>query len=181
MPHRRRVPAMLTLTLLRHAKSSRDDPTLDDFDRRLTPRGRDDAVLMRGWMAKHAITPDRVLSSPSERTRATCEVIFATLDRSPTLTFDEDLYLANPRVLVAKVHGVDDAVRHLMLVGHNPGLHALATAFIASGPEDLRAQLDDNLPTCGLVVLELNAARFADVKTGTARLVQFVAPKLLRA
>ena len=181
MPHRQRAPAMLTLTLFRHAKSSRDDPALDDFDRPLMQRGKDDVVLMRGWMTKNAITPDLVLSSPSERTRATCELVFATLDTAPDLTFNEKLYLANPRVLLAMIHHVDDAVRHLMLVGHNPGLHALATAFIASGPADLRAQLDDKLPTCGLVVLEFDAARFADVKPGTAHLVHFVAPKMLRA
>lgn len=172
---------MLTLTLLRHAKASREDPALDDFDRPLMPRGKDDAVRIRGWMVKNAIMPDFVLSSPSERTRATCELIFATLQTVPGLTFDEDLYLANPRVLLAKINKVDDRVQHLMLIGHNPGLHALATAFIASGPADLRAQLDDSLPTCGLVVLEVNAARFADAKPGTARLVHFVAPKLLRA
>ena len=170
---------MLTLSILRHAKASRDDPMVEDFDRPLAPRGEKDASAMGVWMVKHGLSPDLVLASTSERTRATCTLAFKSFVAEPPITFDDDLYLANPRTLLGIVRHVGDDIRHLMLVGHNPGLHALATAFVATGPADLRALLDDKLPTSGLVVLAFDAARFADVKPGTGRLNHFVGPKNL--
>ena len=170
---------MLTLSILRHAKASRDDPTIEDFDRPLAPRGVKDAAMLGAWMVKHGITPDLVLCSTAERTSATCEVAFKSFAKEPPITFDDDLYLANPRTLLGIIRHVGDDIRHLMVVGHNPGLHALATAFIASGPADLRALLDDTLPTSGLIVLKIEADRFADVKPGTGRLIHFVGPKNL--
>lgn len=171
---------MPTLSLFRHAKSDRDDPALPDFDRPLAPRGEKAARTMGAWMERNGHRPDLVLSSPSERTRATCALAFAALNETPKLIFESALYLASPRKLLARIAAVPPDVHHLMLVGHNPGLHALATTLVASGPRDLRALLDEKLPTAGLVIIAFDEAKsFADALPGTGRLVDFVVPKRL--
>jgi phosphohistidine phosphatase len=170
---------MLTLSIFRHAKSDRDDPSVADFDRPLAPRGEAAARAMGKWMTHNAQQPDLVLSSPSERTRATCALAFEAFQTAPRLIFESVLYLATPRQLLARLGSVPDDVHHLLLVGHNPGLHALATALIGSGSKELRDRLDEKLPTAGLVIIHFDAQRFADVRPGTGRLVDFVVPKRL--
>jgi phosphohistidine phosphatase len=171
---------MRTLSLFRHAKSDRDDPAIPDFERPLAPRGEKAARAMGAWMERNGHRPDLVLSSPSERTRATCALAFASLSEAPELVFETALYLASPRQLLARLAAVPSEVEHLMLVGHNPGLHALATTLVGSGAPDLRALIDDKLPTAGLVIIAFDAAgSFADALPGTGRLVDFVVPKRL--
>jgi phosphohistidine phosphatase len=165
---------MLTLSILRHAEAARDVPGLEDFDRGLTEEGKDAARRIGRWMQRNGVRPDLVLSSSSERTRATCEIAFANFEPEPETEYEAGFYLATPRTLLARMRLVPAAVRHLMLVGHNPGLHALATSMVGEGPSDLVARLDEDLPTCALVVIEIDASAFAAAKPGEGRLVQFV-------
>lgn len=171
---------MLTLSLLRHGDATRGDPAVEDFDRPLSERGEEEAAIIKGWLAARKITPDRVLASPSQRTRATYEAIAGAFATPARLTFDENLYSATPRTLMALLAKVDDD-QHVLIVGHNPGLHALATALIDSGPTDLRARLDDEFPPGSLVLMEIDAPRFAELEAGTARLLAFVTPDTLRS
>lgn len=170
---------MLTLSLLRHAKSSWDDPALDDFDRPLAPRGLAAAPAIGRWMVRNGVRPDAVIASPAARARETWELVAKALAAPIPVTFDEALYMASPRTLLDIARGVRGVAGHLLLVGHNPGLHAFATALVDEGPAAARARLDDKLPTAGLVVVALPAARFADVRPGTGRLVHFVTPRTL--
>lgn len=170
---------MPTLSLLRHAKSSWDDPGLDDFDRPLAPRGQKAAPAIGRWLLGRGLVPDLVLCSPAARARETCEKVLGAIGRQVPVSFDESIYMASPRTLLALVRGTPSRVHHLMLIGHNPGLHALATALIGAGPEADRARLDDKLPTGGLVMIELDADTFADLRPGTARLVELITPRSL--
>jgi phosphohistidine phosphatase len=110
-----------TLYLVRHAKSSWDDPLQDDFDRPLNKRGRSDAPRMATKLKKRDIHPAILLSSPAER--ATCliiaEVIGYSLDVVHT---DQRLYHAEEAKILAFVQGLDDANSEVMIFGHNPGL-----------------------------------------------------------
>lgn len=176
---------MVTLTLLRHAKSSWDDPGLDDFDRPLSARGREAAPLMGAYMARHGIAPEVVICSSAQRTRETLDLVLPQLSPAPReVRVQRQLYLAAPsrlKAVIARLGALAGAPEHIMLVGHNPGLHALAVELAGAGhPADL-ADLLRKLPTAGLVVLTFRVRRFTEIAGERAMLVHFMTPRRLMA
>ena len=174
---------MLTLSIFRHAKSSWDDGSLKDADRPLSERGRAAAPSMGNYMLRERLRPDLVLSSPSVRTRQTCELAFAAFPTPLDVRFESVLYLASVRTLLGRIRKAPVSSRHLMLVGHNPGLHLLALELIAAPaklpPAVGLADLKDKLPTGGLVVVEFECGTWSDAGPGRGRLACFVAPRML--
>lgn len=170
---------MLTLSLFRHAKSSWDDAAMKDLDRPLAERGRAAAPVMGAYLAKEGLLPDLVLSSPSVRTRATCALAFSAFQSPPMILFEDVLYLASLRTLLGRIRRAENAVRHLMVVGHNPGLHELALELIGHAPKKPLAELAAKLPTGGLVVLEFDSETWADAGPEKASLARFVTPRML--
>ena len=119
--------AMKTLFLIRHAKSSRDDPTLPDKDRPLNERGMRDASRVGEHLAKRDATPDLILSSPARRALTTAEIVARRLDyRLKEIVVDDRLYAGTPDDLLAVIHELDDKAKRVMLFGHNPELTELA-------------------------------------------------------
>lgn len=170
---------MLTLSLLRHAKSSWADPGLDDFDRPLSERGENAAPRMGAYMAKHDIAPGLILSSPSARTRQTLDLVLPHLPVPPRVLYEQALYLAPASVLLKRIRKVEAKVRHVMVVGHDPGMHALAMDLAAIGkPEELVA-LGTKFPTAGLAVVVFDARDWSNVKPHAGRLQVFMTPKRL--
>lgn len=176
---------MLTLSILRHAKSGWDDPSLEDIDRPLATRGRKAAPIVGAFMATNGIAPDLVLCSPSVRTRETLELIGRHLPGVPPAKFEDGLYLASRDALLARIQAVKGRGRaipkHLLIVGHNPGLHELALLLMRREPEHAgdRRALSAKLPTCALVVLDFDVERWRDVHPDRGRLRHFVTPKRL--
>ncbi len=160
---------MKLLTLIRHAKSSWRDPGLDDFDRPLNRRGERDAPVMGGRLAAVDPPPERFVSSPAARARRTAEVIAAAVDTDAAPVFERALYLASPGRMLGVVQDLDDALDHVAVVAHNPGTTEFANALA-----DVRI---DNVPTCGIVRLELDVASWRDAAPGCARLLDFDYPK----
>ncbi len=172
---------MLTLLIFRHAKSSWDEEALKDIDRPLSERGIAAAPVMGAFMVREGLLPDLVLSSPSARTRATSALAFEACQPPPEVRFEDALYLASPKTMHGRIRRVEAGVRRLMLLGHNPGLQALALDLAGGGPKDLIAELSTKLPTAGLVVIAFDAAKWADVGSGGGRLRHFVTPRKLAA
>ena len=167
---------MKTLHLLRHAKSSWDQPGLPDFERPLAPRGRRAARKLAGHFRAAAISPELVLCSPSVRTRATLEPIRAELD-DPTVRFPEALYAAGFETLLDIVHRVDPHVPSLLLIGHNPGLQLLALRLARSGdPGNLR-RLAEKFPTGALATIALDVGAWEEVGLVAGELVAYVVPR----
>jgi phosphohistidine phosphatase len=170
---------MLTLSLLRHAKSSWDDPGLGDVERPLNERGEKAAARMGAYMAEHGIAPDLVLSSPSVRTRQTLDLLLPKLPSRPPVAFEDNLYLASAATMLRRVRKLKAAVSHVMVVGHDPGMHSLAAELAGSGnPADLQA-LAAKFPTAGLAVIAFEARAWPQVKPGAGRLVLFMTPRRL--
>ena len=170
---------MLTLSLLRHAKSSWSDARVKDFDRPLNERGLKAAPRMGSFMAARRLTPDLVLCSSAERARQTLKLVRPAFRTAPEVVCEEALYLAAPRALLKRIQQVGDEVRHLMLVGHNPGLQELALELAGAGPAAALDALTEKLPTAGLVVLTFDAGSWQEVKRGSGRLEAFMSPRRL--
>lgn len=127
------------LYLLRHAKSSWDDPTLQDRERPLSKRGRKAAAAMAKWMRSREIVPDLVLVSSARRTMETLEAL-EPWNPAPTVKVKDSLYHATAPEMLDMLRAVEKSTRTVLLVGHNPGLHDLAVAL--AGGEG-QAEIDD--------------------------------------
>lgn len=168
---------MKTLVLLRHAKSSWDNDSLSDHDRPLAPRGRRAAPAIAERLRELGVLPDFVLSSTSVRTRQTVQLASDHLD-SPTVEFEESIYLAGPGRLMRTAQETPDAVDTLMLVGHNPGMHEVALALVdetATGIEINR--LEAKYPTAAAAVIEFDVDSWAKIAPGQGQLQHFIRPK----
>lgn len=169
---------MRQLLLLRHAKSSWDDPRLADHARPLNARGRRAADAMAGAMRDLGLVPDAVVVSSARRTLQTLEALREMLDGPAVLPMD-DLYLAPWPAMLDLLRQTPDATRSLLLLGHNPGLHDLALALagpagIARAGEPGR-RLAEAYPTGALAEFAFPAP-WSALDAGTARLVRFLVP-----
>jgi len=162
--------AMKYLSLLRHAKSSWKDPTLDDFDRPLNRRGKASAPLMGERLAALDHNPDIIIASPAVRARNTAELVAAELHLDEhALLLDERIYEADCETLITLVRGLKDDWQDVLLVGHNPGLTELANLL---APCHI-----DNIVTCGIVRLEFPLASWLDVGGMSGRMQFYDRPK----
>lgn len=168
---------MKRLLLLRHAKSTWDDPSLDDFERPLAPRGRRAAPQMAAVLVERGWAPDAALVSPAARTRETWALVAAALPAPPEPVFPRALYLASAAVLLDALRHAPAAADSLLLLGHNPGLERLAALLAGPGSDpDALGALRAKFPTAGLAVLETEGG-WASLEEGGARLAAFLTPR----
>ena len=172
---------MRRLMLLRHAKTERAAPGERDRDRKLMKRGRADAPAIGAYMAHHGLVPDLALVSPATRAQETWALVgrrfcqaAATLSATSASTMPLAEALIGVIAETRKAHT-------LLVVGHNPGLHDLAVQLIASGDVDMREQLNEKLPTSGLVVIDLPIDDWSLLHPHAGRLERFVSPRLIAA
>ena len=157
---------MKTLHLLRHAKSSWDDPQLSDRERGLNKRGKRDAARM-GEALSRRMAPMAVVVSPARRAQRT---LGGLCDGWPALAAcdhitDEDLYTFAANDLLEWLLGQDEEQQSLFIIGHNPALTDLANAL--AGDDALV-----NLPTAGYLELALQIDHWRDMRQGCA-LIEF--------
>ncbi|WP_376092646.1 histidine phosphatase family protein [Roseomonas sp. CCTCC AB2023176] len=167
---------MHRLLLLRHAKSSWDDPALSDHARPLNAKGRRAAGAMAVAMGGLGLLrPDLVLVSSSRRTLQTLEAL-GPLDGA-RVDVTDDLYLAPWTRLLDALRDVQEETRSVLLLAHNPGLHELALELAgdAASARDLDV-LREAYPTCGLAEFEV-PGRWGGLARGEGRLLRFLAPR----
>jgi phosphohistidine phosphatase len=161
---------MLTLTLIRHAKSFWDDSEINDFDRPLSKRGYRDAPKMAWALAKMGCRPARILTSPSKRTLQTLDCFIQTgtfsADKIQTVA---SIYEAGSGDLLDLLASQNSQTNSLALVGHNPGLTDLVR--ILSGVNVI------NLPTCGIVTLRSTSDSWSDIRDINFKLLLLLTPK----
>ena len=159
---------MKTILLLRHAKSSRDDPSLPDFDRPLEQRGRRDAPRMGKLLKERGPLPDLIISSPAVRAKETLEAFAHSAGLDPNFQFDESIYGATSPELLKVIRRITKKVSCALLVGHNPGF------------EDLLSRLThthSNMPTAALACIEFQINSWDDVEDGKGKLIWLLTPK----
>ena len=161
---------MKNLFLLRHAKSSWDNAALGDFDRPLSKRGISNAIQLSEYIQKHSISFDLVLSSPSERTQSTLDLVMSSLDPIPSSNLKECIYHASVSSLIQLITEQDDEINNLLIIGHNPGLHILT--------ETLTNESIVKFPTCAFAKIT-NFNNWKDVDAGILTLESVITPKEL--
>ena len=164
------MPPPKRLFLLRHAKSSWDDPALDDHDRPLAARGRTAANLIRAHLVREQVQISLVLCSSARRTLQTLDLIAV----SGEIRIEREIYDASADELLARLQRVGDEIDAVMVIGHNPGIHDLAVSLAAS-PGDLAAK---KFPTGALATLTFTGPWRA-LEPGHADLDAFVTPRQL--
>lgn len=169
---------MLTLTLLRHAKSSWSDTSLDDFARPLAPRGLKAAPKIGKALTKIGPKADAILCSPAERTKQTAELVAPHLAASGvSITYHPDIYHASPDLLIDRITTSGDTERHIVLIGHNPGLEILALQLVKDGDPSECASMARKFPTAAAAQMTFDVARWPDIEQHTATLTAFITPR----
>ena len=173
----RRNTEMKILYLLRHAKSSWDDPALDDFDRPLAKRGRNAAPLIGQLMAEHGWVPDLALVSPALRTRDTWEIVSQHFAALVETRLERSLYMAEPDTILDLLRGLEDMPEAVVVVGHNPGMEECAALLAGPGSDPVAlARMAEKFPTAALARFDVSAGPAA-LRPGSAALTDFVVPR----
>jgi len=113
---------MKTLLILRHAKSSWDEPGVPDHDRPLNERGKKDAKRIGQLLLEHGLVPDRIISSTAKRAHKTAGKVAKACGYAGTIETNHRLYLASPIQIIEVLRDLGDPGARLLVVGHNPGL-----------------------------------------------------------
>ena len=148
-----------TLLLMRHAKSSWKEGDVKDYDRPLTKRGKKDAPMMAQLLKKELLLPDLILCSTAKRARHTVRAMIEELEISKEIVMEmESLYLAEPQAYMDAFREQSDEANCLLVVGHNPGLEALAQVLSDSVL---------SLPTSAVAEIKLPIKKWSDLNEKT--------------
>ena len=168
---------MKTLTLLRHAKSGWDDPSLSDAARPLNAKGRRAAAAIGRHLRATGARFDHVIASPAVRVRQTIDAVASGYGAKPAPVWDQRLYLASDSSLIDVIRGLPDDRASVILVGHNPGLEDLVLALVPSGSGPLRDEAALKYPTATIAELRFEIDHWAEIAPGTATLATFTRPR----
>jgi phosphohistidine phosphatase len=169
-----------TLALLRHAKAVEKDDFVAEHDRVLAPRGEQDAALMGRFLREQRLIPDRALSSTAARAHRTWQLVARELGQEVPFESMRELYNTGSGGLFETIRRAGGAASVLCVVGHNPGIHALAVALSGSGDAETLDAIRAKFPTGSLALLRVPIDSWTDLAPGRATLERFVRPKDLK-
>ena len=164
---------MKHLYVLRHAKSSWDDPSLSDAERPLNKRGRRAADAMAGHLRDARVTADLVLCSPARRTRETLELVERGLSKQ-SVRIEPALYGADLETLLDLLRGLPGTLASVLVIGHNPGLQDLVLHLAKPGPSVRKVEA--KFPTAALATLAC-PGEWSSLGARSAELIKYVRPR----
>ncbi len=159
---------MKTLFVLRHAKSSWENPEWSDFDRPLNERGLKTAPLMGKIIFDNHFQPEIIVSSPAERAKQTAILIKENARIEGEIEFDRRIYEATPLQLFQTISETSEDKKSMMLVGHNPGLENLIKVLTG----EIQA-----MPTAALAAINLNINNWNEISAECGELQTLLRPK----
>ena len=165
-----------TLYLLRHAKSSWDDPLLADHERPLAPRGREAAARIAVALARKRPRPAIVLCSSAVRARQTLAAVAPAAGASADVRTLDTIYGASAGELLELLRQLPDRVAAVLVVGHNPGMQDLAIELTGDGDPAVLRRLHEKFPTGALATLATDGT-WAELAPGRARLESLIRPR----
>ncbi|MCX6250612.1 MAG: histidine phosphatase family protein [Bacteroidetes bacterium] len=164
---------MKTLILMRHAKSSWEEPGIGDIKRPLIPAGIRKTQLIINYFTDKKITPDLMISSPAKRAHETAKLIAKgtgyPLDK---IRLDRKIYEEYTDKILDIIYDTDDHLTQLMIIGHNPTITRLANLFLHPGIE--------MLPTSGVVCISFDTDKWDDIPVSHSKEEFVVFPKMLK-
>ena len=137
---------MKTLYLLRHAKSSKDDPSLKDFDRPLNEKGKAQIQTLAKMILKEKIQAEVMISSPAKRAKDTAESIAKLTGYQKEIIYNGKFYEANTEEYAQMIKKTPDEYSSLMLIAHNPTLENFLSELISK---------ETHLSTCSLARVQI--------------------------
>ncbi|WP_293450168.1 histidine phosphatase family protein [Planktotalea sp.] len=155
-----------TLIVMRHAKSSWDNP-VEDIERSLNERGRNGATALGNWMRTLSLNPNEILCSSAERTQETG----ALLKLTTSMTLNKALYMASSDVMMNHVQRATGDT--LLIIAHNPGIGEFAERLAVTAPNNPRFF---NYPSGATTVFDCDIDTWDDLKFGAATSTQFITP-----
>ena len=167
---------MRRLILMRHGKSSWDDPDQDDRDRPLNPRGRMASALMGAWLRENGLAPDVALVSEAVRARQTWECAAPLLNGVESRAVAK-LYHAEPGTALEVLRNAPDDAGTVLMIGHQPGLGAFLRKLVGNEPKAGCRRAFEKFPTGAVAVLEFDAPDWRSAEFGTAEFTAFACPK----
>ncbi len=163
---------MKNLYLIRHAKSDWSDKGKNDFDRGLNKRGKKAILIMSNVLKKKKIMPDLILCSSAKRTELTTKGLAIEIGYTGSIKYIDSLYMAEPEEVISLIQDIDDKYNTVFIVGHNPETtelsYMITNAFI------------DNIPTLGIVCIELPIDNWKNMNIGEGKLKFFIYPKMFK-
>jgi phosphohistidine phosphatase len=157
------------ITLIRHAKAAEDGAS--DIERALSPRGETDAAVLGKWLCEQHALPELFICSTAKRTRQTLDAFAAIV---PTM-LTERLYLASAKDILKLIGEMDDEVRHVAVIGHNPGLHQLAAQLAGEYRNEADAErLALKFPTAACAMFSLSLDHWYDINPSATRLENYI-------
>jgi phosphohistidine phosphatase len=172
---------MKRLCIMRHAKSDWSNPELADSARTLNARGVKSAEFLAGFIVENGWTPDHAMCSTAVRARSTIEPLAARLGDACDIQYRDDLYMAMPQELVSFIRDLSDTNESVLIVAHNPGLEMLAVDLADDESTEAANKMADHFPTGALAVFLFDVDSWADVKSGTGRVLFYGKPRELMA
>ncbi|PCD76001.1 SixA phosphatase family protein [Pseudothioclava arenosa] len=160
------------LILTRHAKSSWDDPLMQDIDRPLNARGRAAAHELGDFLASRGLEPEEVMCSTARRTRETWDgVASAVIETRPEVSYIEDLYHASPEMMLQVLKTA--SAPSVMMIGHNPGIAEFAAQLPAQPIYDPEFR---KYPTCATLIVDFQIEDWSEVQLGRGSVLEFFRP-----
>jgi phosphohistidine phosphatase len=161
------------LYLMRHAQSVDKHLNQPDKERELTPQGMNDALSIGSYLYRQKINFDLIASSTAIRAKHTAEmVVDGAKMMSDKILIDDELYTASVRTFLAFVNQLDDALTHVMCVGHNPVISYLAESLT-------KAEIGD-MPPAGIAIIKLNVQHWKEINQGSGELINLLLPENLK-
>ena len=171
---------MLTLYVLRHAKSKWEKPPQRDFDRPLNKRGCRDADDLGQYLAKNDIHPGLVLISPAKRTDETCEHMTSQMPCKPDVVPLKKLYGASLSEICSEIKTHGKSVPHLMVIAHNPGIDDVVWHLTAQDPTNALAIIQSKYATSAMTTFTFDITDWDQLAPRSGTLISYTSPKLRR-
>lgn len=163
------------LFILRHALALPSSAAIKDFDRALAPQGLEDAKALGIFMATREFTPDLALCSPAKRTRQTLESIKNSIN-IPDTQFPEILYSGSVGDYLFEVQQIDNSVKTILVVAHNPAIYELAFLLSGRGIDSHMQRLADGYKPATLAVLNCPDEDWAELQPAACELADISDP-----
>tara|TARA_Y100000589_G_scaffold328692_1_gene373390 strand:- start:1529 stop:2044 length:516 start_codon:yes stop_codon:yes gene_type:complete len=166
---------MLTLYLLRHAKSNWNSFDGNDFNRDINEIGIKRTEAIGNYIHERKLDINEILLSPSLRTKRTSEIIFKYLEPIPSFKYIDELYYSSS-LGIYEITKMFAQKKKVMIISHEPKLSQSIHDFSADYKNNFFQKSQEKFPTSGLFYLEFNTDNWNDISRFNSKIMGFVTP-----